>query len=77
MGGAVILDVVFAFDVKPGDYRIELVERAMAVVNLIVDAGTHLGEYPYAGLYAELSRRISVDLIPPRMCFQEVSRPSR
>ncbi|GJE97960.1 cytochrome P450 [Phanerochaete sordida] len=42
MSGAVILDIVYAFDVRPGDYRIELVERAMAVVNVIVDAGTNL-----------------------------------
>ncbi|GJE97961.1 cytochrome P450 [Phanerochaete sordida] len=42
MSGAVILDIVYAFDVKPGDYRIELVEKAMAILNLIVDAGTHL-----------------------------------
>ncbi|GJE97963.1 cytochrome P450 [Phanerochaete sordida] len=39
---AVLLDIVFAFDIKPGDYRIELVERAMAVANLIVDGGTQL-----------------------------------
>ncbi|EKM55870.1 uncharacterized protein PHACADRAFT_144742 [Phanerochaete carnosa HHB-10118-sp] len=42
MAGAMILDVVYAFDVRPGDPRIELVEKAMRTSMEIVNSGVYL-----------------------------------
>jgi len=42
MTGATILDVVYAFDVRPGDPRIELVEKAMHTSMEIITAGVYL-----------------------------------
>lgn len=44
MAGAMILDVVSAFNVRPGDPWIELIEKAVHAANQIV-SGVHLGAY--------------------------------
>ncbi|EKM54598.1 uncharacterized protein PHACADRAFT_96498 [Phanerochaete carnosa HHB-10118-sp] len=43
--GATILDVVYAFDVRPGDPMIELVEKAVRTATEIMHAGVYLGVY--------------------------------
>ncbi|GJE96497.1 cytochrome P450 [Phanerochaete sordida] len=40
--GSVILDVVYAFDARPGDARIELVEKAVQTSEKLVHAGVYL-----------------------------------
>ncbi|EKM55864.1 uncharacterized protein PHACADRAFT_209375 [Phanerochaete carnosa HHB-10118-sp] len=42
MAGAIILDVVNTFDVRPGDPRIELIEEAMHTSMEIITAGVYL-----------------------------------
>ncbi|EKM55878.1 uncharacterized protein PHACADRAFT_209390 [Phanerochaete carnosa HHB-10118-sp] len=42
MAGSMILDVVYAFDVLPGDPRLELVEKATYTATQIVNAGIFL-----------------------------------
>ena len=44
MANSTILDIVFAFDVKPGDPRIEQAEEAIRTVNEIVTVGVYLGQ---------------------------------
>ncbi|EKM55882.1 uncharacterized protein PHACADRAFT_209394 [Phanerochaete carnosa HHB-10118-sp] len=41
--GSALLDVVYAFDVQPGDPRIELVENAVDTANKLMHAGVYLG----------------------------------
>ena len=41
--GSAILDVVYAFDARPGDERIAQVERAVATFSNLLVAGIYLG----------------------------------
>ncbi|EKM55875.1 uncharacterized protein PHACADRAFT_209387 [Phanerochaete carnosa HHB-10118-sp] len=50
MAGSMILDVVYAFDARPGDSRIELVEKAVHTVTNLINAGVYLVDiFPISG----------------------------